>query len=62
MAGVYQASVVYGSFWEMSADDIQISIEKSTEFYEGIVMIRYRDSQNLKTKIQNGLDGIYSIY
>ncbi len=58
MAEVYQGTVVYGSVWEVAGGDIQLSIEKSTELYEGMVMIRYRDSQNIETKIQNDLDDI----
>lgn len=58
MAEVYQGKVVYGSTWEVPGGDIQLSIEKSTGFYEGMVMIRYRDSQNVEAKIQNDLDDI----
>ena len=58
MAEVHQGTVIYGSAWEITGGDIQLSIEKSTGFYEGMVMIRYRDSQNVETKIQNDLDDI----
>lgn len=58
MAEVYQGTVRYGSAWEVPGGDIQLSIEKSTGFYEGMVMIRYRDSQNVEAKIQNDLDDI----
>lgn len=58
MAEVYQGTVVYGSGWEVTGGDIQLSIEKSSGIYEGMVMIRYRDSQNVETKIQNDLNDI----
>ncbi len=58
MAEVYQGTVVYGCFWEVSGGNIQISIEKSSGVYEGMVMIRYRDSQNVEAKIQKDLEDI----
>ncbi len=58
MAEVHQGTVVYGCVWEMASGDIQLSIEKSSGVYEGMVMIRYRDSQNVETKIKNDLDDI----
>ncbi len=58
MAEVYQGTVVYGSVWEVAGGDIQLSIEKSSGIYEGMAMIRYRDSQNVEAKIQKDLDDI----
>ena len=58
MAEVHQGTVVYGSAWEVPGGDIQLSIEKSSGVYEGMVMIRYRDSQNVEAKIQSDLDDI----
>ena len=58
IAEVHQGTVVYGSAWEVTGGDIQLSIEKSSGVYEGVVMIRYRDSQNIEAKIQNDLDDI----
>lgn len=58
MAEVHQGTVVYGSAWETIGGDIQLSIEKSSGVYEGMVIIRYRDSQNIETKIQKDLDDI----
>lgn len=58
MAEVHQGTVVYGSTWEVTGGDIQLSIEKSSGVYEGMVVIRYRDSQNVEAKIQNDLDDI----
>ena len=58
MAEVYQGTVVYGSVWEVTGGDIQLSIEKSSGIYEGMVMIRYRDSQNAEAKIKRDLEDI----
>ena len=58
MAEVHQGTVVYGSAWEVTGGDIQLSIEKTSGVYEGMVMIRYRDSQNVEAKIKNDLDDI----
>lgn len=58
MAEVYQGTVVYGSAWEVTGGDIQLSIEKASGINEGMVMIRYRDSQNVEAKIQNDLEDI----
>lgn len=58
MAEVHQGTVVYGSAWEVTGGEIQLSIEKSSGVYKGMVMIRYRDSQNVEAKIQNDLNDI----
>lgn len=58
MAQVHEGTVVYGSAWEVAGGDIQLSIEMTSGVYEGIVMIRYRDSQNVEAKIKNDLDDI----
>lgn len=58
MAEVHQGTVVYDSVWEVTGGDIQLSIEKSSGVYEGMVMIRYLDSKNMEIKIQNDLDDI----
>ena len=58
LAEVHQGTVVYGSAWEVTGGDIQLSIEKSSGVYKGMVMIRYRDSQNVEAKIQNDLNDI----
>ena len=59
MAEVYQGTVVYGSVWEVAGGEIQLSIEKSpVGVYEGMVMIRYIDSQNVEAKIQDDLEDI----
>lgn len=58
MAQVHNGTVVYFSAWDVTGGNIQLSIEKSSGVYEGMVMIRYRDSQNVATKIQNDLEDI----
>ena len=58
MAEVHQGTVVWGSAWEVTGGDIELSIEKTSGIYEGMVMIRYRDSQNVETKIQKDLEDI----
>ncbi len=58
MAEVHQGTVTYASAWEVTGGEIQLSIEKSSGVYEGMVVIRYRDSQNVEAKIQNDLEDI----
>ena len=57
MTKLLQGRVVWTSTWEVTGGDIELSIEKSG-FYEGVVVIRYRDSQNVETKIQKDLEDI----
>ena len=45
MAEVHQGTVVWGSAWEVTGGDIDLSIEKTSGVYEGMVVIRYRDTQ-----------------
>ena len=58
MAEVHQGTVVWGSAWEVTGGNIELSIEKTSGIYEGMVMIRYRDSQNVETKIQKDLEDV----
>ena len=58
MAEVHMGTVVYKSVWKVDGGDIQLSIEKSSGVYEGMVMILYRDSQNMEEKIKNDLEDI----
>ncbi len=58
MSELNQGTVVYASAWEVPGGDIQLSIEKSSGYYEGMVMIRYTDAQNVEAKIQRHLDDI----
>lgn len=58
MAEVHQGTIVWGSAWEVTGGDIELSIEKTSGVYEGMVVIRYRDIQNVETKIQKDLEDI----
>ena len=58
MIQLQEGTVTYYSAWEVDGGDIQLSIEKSSGMYEGVVTIRYRDSQNVEAKIQSDLEDI----
>lgn len=58
MAELDQGRVVYNTVWKVDGGDIQLSIEKSSGFHEGLVVIRYRDAQNVESKIQSDLEDI----
>lgn len=58
MAELHQGTVTWGSAWEVTGGDIEITIEKTAGVYEGMVVIRYRDSQNVEQKIQRDLEDI----
>ena len=51
-------TVVWGSKWDVEGGTIEISIEKGDNFGEGMVIILYRDSQNVEAKIQSDLEEI----
>lgn len=53
-----QGTVTYASAWEVTGGTIELSIEKATKYGEGLVIIKYRDAQNIETKIKNDLDDI----
>ena len=58
MAEVHQGTAVWGSAWKVTGGEIELSIEKTSGIYEGVVVIRYRDSQNVEAKIQKDLEDI----
>ena len=58
MAEVHQGTVVWASQWKPTGGTIELSIEKADGVYEGIVVIRYRDDQNVEAKIQRDIDDI----
>lgn len=58
MSELNRGRVVYASAWEVTGGDIELSIEKAFDIYEGMVVIRYRDSQNVEAKIQKDLEDI----
>lgn len=45
------------SAWNVTGGTIELSIEKAG-FSGGIVVIRYRDAQNIEAKIQKDLEDI----
>lgn len=52
-----QGTVTYASAWTVTGGTIEMSIEKSG-YSDGVVVIRYRDAQNVETKIQKDLEDI----
>lgn len=58
MAEVHQGTVTWASAWEVTGGTIELYIEKSVGVYTGVVIIRYRDKQNVENKIQKDLDEI----
>lgn len=58
MYEVIQGTVIWGSKWDVEGGTIEILIEKSDNYGEGMVMILYRDSQNVEAKIQSDLEEI----
>lgn len=58
MREVHQGTVEWISVWEVTGGIIMLSIDKTTGIYEGVVVIRYLDSQNVETKIQKDLGDI----
>ena len=57
MYELWQGKVVWASAWKVTGGDIELSIEKSGT-NNGMVMIRYRDAQNVEAKIQRDLEDI----
>ena len=53
-----QGTVTYASAWEVTGGTIELSIEKANNYSDGMVVIRYRDAQNVEAKIKNDLDDI----
>lgn len=58
MAEVHEGTVTWASAWEVNGGDIELSIQKADGVYKGLVLIRYRDKQNVENKIQDDLDEI----
>lgn len=52
-----QGTVTYASAWDVSGGTIELYIEKAG-YSDGVVIIRYRDAQNLENKIQQDLEDI----
>lgn len=58
MYELWQGTVTWASRWKDTGGTIEISIEKTSGIYEGVVEICYCDSQNEATKIQSDLEEI----
>lgn len=58
MAEVHEGTIEYGSGWIVEGGEIEIYINKTNGFYEGAVVIRYRDTQNVQQKIESDLEEI----
>ena len=58
MGELYQGTVVWVSVWKVTGGNIELSIEKGNDILSGMVMIRYRDAQNVEAKIQKDLEDI----
>lgn len=58
MSEVDQGTVVWASKWKPTGGTIELSIEKADGVYFGMVVIRYRDDQNVEEKIQRDIDDI----
>lgn len=58
MAEVHQGTVVYGSAWSVPGGEIELKITKSSGVYEGMVVIVYRDAQNIEAKQNKDLEDI----
>lgn len=58
MKEVQQGTVVWFSRWRVRGGEIMLSIENFSEACLGMVIIRYRDAQNVEIKTQNDLEDI----
>ena len=58
MQNLLQGLISYSSVWEAPGGSISMSIEKSPETYKGMIVIRYRDTQNIEAKRKSDLEDI----
>lgn len=58
MAEVHQGTVVYGSVFTAPGGTIELTIDKADGVYKGMVVIRYKDAQNIENKRKTDLDEI----
>lgn len=56
MFELHQGTVVWDSQWKPTGGTIELSIEKAER--KGMVVIKYRDAQNVEAKIQRDIDDI----
>lgn len=52
-----QGTITYASVWSVTGGTIELSIEKAG-YSDGMVVIKYRDAQNVENKIQKDLEDI----
>ena len=57
MLELSQGTVTYASGWSVTGGTIELSIDK-VGYTDGVVIIRYRDAQNVEAKIQSDLEDI----
>lgn len=57
MLELSQGTVTYASGWSVTGGTIELSIDKAG-YTDGVVIIRYRDAQNVEAKIQSDLEDI----
>lgn len=58
MAELHLGRVTWSSLWEVAGGEIEMSIEKASGFYKGLVVLRYRDAQNEEARILKHLEEI----
>ncbi|MBR5842890.1 MAG: hypothetical protein IKY64_09855 [Bacteroidaceae bacterium] len=58
MLELISGRATWGSLWEVTGGEIEITIEKAGGYSETAVVIRYRDAQNEEAKIQKHLEEI----
>jgi hypothetical protein len=58
MYELLQGRVTWGSVWDVTGGMIELSITKANDYSNGMVVIKYRDAQNVEAKIQNDLNDI----
>lgn len=58
MYELFQGTVSWASIYKAEGGNIELSIKKGTGFHTGVVIIKYRDKQNIEQKRQNDLDDI----
>ena len=58
MFSLNEGQAVYASLWEVTGGEIELSIQKAEGSLQGMVVIRYRDKQNVKEKIESDMEEI----
>lgn len=58
MAEVHNQTIVYGSIFNAPGGTIVLAIDKAEGVYQGRVIIRYKDAENVNVKRQSDLDEI----